>query len=99
VRHTIKQQLSIVQVALIQLRGAVQLYNKANFITAITLAGAADELLGNISVKRTGRNSIEDEKVWIDQLADYLKKQHPALGKVVRSRNRIKNQLKHNDIG
>ena len=62
------------QIALVQLRTSVQLYNKRNFISAITLAGAAEEILGDISKGKAGTNSVIEDKVWTDQIADYYKR-------------------------
>jgi hypothetical protein len=40
--------ISKIDIALIQLRTAVQLYNKGNYISSLTLAGASEEILGQI---------------------------------------------------
>jgi hypothetical protein len=94
-----RTQVSKIDIALIQLRTAVQLYNKKNYISAITLAGASEEILGQIANIRSGTNALLDDKIWIDQIADYFKKPRPAFSRVAKSRNKIKNELKHNDTG
>jgi len=86
-------------IAMNQLRTSIQLYNKGNFISSITLAGAAEEILGKIAAKKANRNALLDEKVIIDQLAEMFNKQKPALKKVIESRYKTKNELKHNDLG
>ncbi len=93
--HTVSK----VDVALVHLRTAIQLYNINNFISAITLAGAAEDILRNLAEKKSGRSSAIDEKIFVDQLASYLEKPKPSFEKVLRSRNRLKNELKHNDNG
>jgi len=93
------KSLSKIQIATIQLRTAVQLYNKQNYISAVTLAGAAEEILGQVAKTKSGTNALLADKVWIDQLADYLNKPRPTFGKVASTRNKIKNELKHNDSG
>jgi hypothetical protein len=45
------EKISKIDIALIQLRTAVQLYNKGNYISSITLAGASEEILGQIAKK------------------------------------------------
>ena len=91
--------ITIVDIALIQLRTAVQSYNKNNYISAITLAGAADEILGQIARKESDTDAALDEKVWLDQITDYFYKPRLPLNKILKSRNKVKNQLKHNDSG
>ena len=94
-----KHSASKIDIALIQLRTAVQLYNKGNYISALTLAGASEEILGQIAKSKSGTNALNDDKVWTDQIADYFKKQRPALKKIANVRNRVKNEVKHNDTG
>ena len=91
--------ITIVDIALIQLRTAVQSYNKNNYISAITLAGAADEILGQIARKESDTDAALDEKVWLDQITDYFYKPRLPLNKILKSRNKVKKQLKHNDSG
>jgi hypothetical protein len=86
-------------VAMNQLRTSIQLYNKGNFISSITLAGAAEEILGKIAAKTANRNALLDEKVAIDQIAEMSNKQKPDLRKVIETRYRTRNELKHNDLG
>jgi len=86
-------------VAMNQLRTSVQLYNKGNYISSITLAGAAEEILGKMAAKTANRNALLDEKVFLDQVAEMFNKQKPILKKVIESRYRTKNELKHNDLG
>ena len=91
--------VSKTDIALIQLRTAVQLYNRGNFICSLTLAGAAEEVLGQIAKRETGQNALIDQKVWLDQIADYFKKSRPSLNKVSVARNKVKNEAKHNNSG
>jgi hypothetical protein len=86
-------------IAMNQLRTAVQLYNKGNFISSITLAGAAEEILGKIAAKTANRNALLDEKVALDQIAEMFNRQLPPLMNVIKYRYRVRNELKHNDSG
>ncbi|HCT22904.1 MAG TPA: hypothetical protein DIW54_06040 [Chitinophagaceae bacterium] len=91
--------VSKIDIALVQLRTAIQLYNKGNFICSLTLAGAAEEVLGQIAKKHAGQNALIDQKVWADQVADSFKKARPSLSKVSVFRNKVKNEVKHNNSG
>jgi hypothetical protein len=86
-------------VAMNQLRTSIQLYKKGNYISSITLAGAAEEILGKMAAKTANRNALLDEKLFLDQVAEMFNQQKPILKKVIESRYRAKNELKHNDLG
>lgn len=94
-----KYSASKIDIALIQLRTAVQLYKKGNYICSLILAGASEEILGQIAKIKSGTNALIDDKIWTDQIADYFKKNRPTLNKVAKIRNNAKNEIKHNDIG
>jgi hypothetical protein len=85
--------------ALRQLRRAVQLFNQGDFVCAATLAGAAEEILGRIARKRTGSNALDGNAHFWSQLAGIFGKPPPERKRVVQSYNRIRNQLKHNESG
>jgi len=85
--------------ALRQLRRAVQLFNKGDFVCATTLAGAAEEILGPIAKKRVGTTTLEGRARFWSQMATVFGKSPPEMKKVVSSYNRVRNQLKHNDSG
>ena len=84
--------------ALRQLRRAVQLFNQGDFVCATTLAGAAEEILGRIAEKRAGTNALDGHAHFWSQLADMVGKTPPDRKKVM-AHNRLRNQLKHNDSG
>ena len=94
-----KHSVTKIDIALVQLRTSIQLYNKNNFIASITLAGAAEEILGKVTEKQSGVNSLLEDKLWLDQIADWLNKPRSSLKNIAKSRNRLKNELKHNDAG
>jgi len=64
-------------IALRQLRRAVQLFNKGDFVCAATLAGAAEEVLGRIARKRTGTNALDGHVHFWSQMADMFGKTPP----------------------
>jgi hypothetical protein len=94
---TKKHPINKVDVAINQLRTAIQLYNKSNFISSITLAGASEEILGKIASKISNSNALLEEKIAIDQIAEIFNKTKPSLKKIIKARYRTRNDLKHND--
>ncbi len=85
------------QIAIIQLRRAIQLYNTGDFISSLTLAGAANEILGQFALKRQGYNTLDGEKHFWDEIAEMAGKNKPSKEKIMQVNNRIKNMLKHHD--
>jgi hypothetical protein len=86
-------------VAVRQLRRAVQLFNQGDFVCATTLAGAAEEILGHVAQKRAGTTALDGHAHFWSQLARIAGKSPPEKKKVVKAHNRIRNELKHNDGG
>jgi hypothetical protein len=86
-------------IALQQLIDSANLYRKGRYCSALTLAGAAEEILGKISKRRTGRNQLEHEIEYLESVYRYLKKPIPPKKELVNQINRTKNELKHNDEG
>jgi hypothetical protein len=86
-------------IALRQLRRAVQLFNQRDFVCATTLAGAAEEVFGRIAQKRTGTTALDGHAHFWSQLAGIVGKTPPDRKKVAEAHNRLRNQLKHNDSG
>jgi len=86
-------------IALQQLRRAIQLYRQRDYVCAATLAGAAEEIFGKISIKRKGTNALKDELNFVSEFADLIGG-HPRPRKIlISNRNRTRNQLKHADSG
>jgi hypothetical protein len=85
------------KIALIQLRRAIQLFNVGDYVSSLTLAGAANEILGQLAKIRKGHNTIDHDKWFWDDVAEYFNKDKPSKAKIIQSNNRIKNSLKHHD--
>jgi hypothetical protein len=85
--------------AMTQLRRAVQLFNQGDFVCAAMLAGAAEEIFGCIAHKRAGSTALDGHAQFWSQFAGSVGKPPPERKKVVEAHNRIRNQLKHNDSG
>ena len=80
------------------LRRAIQLFNTGDFISSVTLAGAANEIFGQFAIKRQGYNTLDNDKWFWDGIAEMFKKNKPSKYKIKQVNNRIKNSLKHHDI-
>ena len=86
-------------IALEQLRSAAKHYKKKEYISAIILAGAAEEILGQIARKRNNTNEFEKETEYLKSIYKYYNKPLPE-DNVIKGRiNKVKNEIKHNDSG
>ena len=92
-------KISKKEIALIQLKAAARHYNKQDYVSCITLAGAAEEILGGIAKKRSDFNQLDDYIDYTKSIFRYFKKDIPKIKSLIRNRNITKNELKHNDIG
>lgn len=94
-----RQGLEKKDIALKQLRCAIQLYRQKDYVCATTLAGAAEEIFGKIAKKRTGTNALEDELDFVKECADLIGGE-PAPRKIlITKRTKTRNQLKHAESG
>ena len=60
------QHATMIRIALIQLYSAAEHFADRNFISAITLAGAAEEILGSIAEKRKKSSQVLFHKQFDD---------------------------------
>ena len=86
-------------IALQQLIDSANLYNKGRYCSALTLAGAAEEILGKIAKKRTGKNQLEGEIEYLKSIYQYFNRPNPPKRELINRINKTKNELKHNDVG
>ena len=84
-------------IALIQLRRAIQLFNKNDFVCAITLAGAADDIFGKLAKYRKGYNDLDGDKKFFDDIAEMTEQHKLSYDKVKKVINRVKNEVKHHE--
>lgn len=85
--------------AIQQLRRAIQLYRQKDYICATTLAGAAEEIFGKIALKRAGTNALESELDFVKEIAGLIGGQPAPRKNLIENRTRTRNQLKHADSG
>lgn len=115
-----KKTISKERIAIIQLHDAIRLYYKGSYISSITLAAAAEEILGKLSdekysiqLNRPVKHNYANDSAFlvahfipnwdidlstlteIEQRRYYeeIKKQF------ISDRNRIRNELKHKNVG
>jgi hypothetical protein len=92
-------KISKKEIALIQIKSSARHYNNQDYISCITLAGAAEEILGEIAKKKNGFNQLENDIKYTQSLSHFLSKDLPKTKAIIKDRNVTKNDLKHNDIG
>jgi len=86
-------------IALVQLRAAAKMYNAADYVSCLTLSGAAEEILGKIAFRRTKSNEMENGVEFTKSIYTAFGKPVPLV-KIIRDRiNSVKNEVKHNDTG
>jgi hypothetical protein len=86
-------------IALVQLRRAIQLLREGDLVCCATLAGAAEEILGRIAKARSGTNALEGNVEFLGQVAEHFQRPRPAAHRVIQRDNQHRNELKHNDDG
>jgi hypothetical protein len=86
-------------IALQQLIDSANLYEKGRYCSALTLAGAAEEILGKITKKRTGVNQLDGEIEYLKSIYQYFNRPCPSKKDLIKRINKIKNEMKHNDQG
>jgi len=86
-------------IALAEIRRAIQLFRKADYVCAATLAGAAEEILGRIAKKRAGHNALDGHGAFAAGMAEWFNVPAPDRAKVQAVMNRVRNECKHNDSG
>jgi hypothetical protein len=94
-----KMSLSKRRICLIQLEQSLRLLEEGDPVSALTLAGAAEEILGCIA-KRNGREPrVSYEADYLASIADYVRKPRAPRRQVIAALNKPRNQLKHQDDG
>ena len=87
------------EIALRQLKAAAKHYQQREYVCSITLSGAAEEILGQLVKKRTGTNQLDSEVNYLRSIYQYFTKKIPTNRELIWEINKVKNELKHNDIG
>jgi hypothetical protein len=92
--------LSKRRIASIQIERAVQLLAEFNDpVCALTLASAAEEILGKMTLRKGEIPQVENLAEFLGQFYDLAGKPRPSKKELIRAHNRTRNELKHNDGG
>jgi len=94
------QILSKRRIALLQLERSIRLLEESNDpVCALTLAGAAEEILGQIATQKGRSTTVENWAEYLGSFYDWMGKPRPPRKKLISVHNRVRNALKHNDAG
>jgi len=94
-----KRRLTKRRIALIQLEQSLRLLEEGDSVSALTLAGAAEEILGRIASRKGYEPRVEYHAAWLGSLYDWAKKPRPTRKQLVSTINELRNHLKHQDDG
>jgi hypothetical protein len=87
-----------IDLAVEQLDVALELFlSKRSFVSALTLAGAAEEILGKNISHRGKETSLEHEYSLIAPVQELLRRQEYKRADFFREKNRVRNAAKHMD--
>jgi hypothetical protein len=87
------------------MRRAILLLGEGDFISALTLAGAAEEILGMMVAKKGNSTAMEDFAVRERRLWEWFfaskrpRIRMPTEASLRRGLNRLRNEFKHNNAG
>ena len=97
--HNEKTPLTKRRLALIQLEQSLRLLEEGDPVSALTLAGAAEEILGAIAKRKGHEPRVSYEADWMGSLFDSAHKPRPLKRQLIAMLNRSRNHLKHQDDG
>lgn len=83
------------QVAEAQLEQAVELFGRRDYVSALTLAGAAEEILGRMAHASRGFTALDMDEHFLRGVYEDVGHQPPSRKQVVDDANRVRNHLKH----
>lgn len=84
------------EIAFIQLEASIELYNKKNYIAAITLGGVAEELFSSFLKAYAQENNLKiSNRAEIDQGLFEFSRDILGIDNYISYRNRTRNELKH----
>ena len=87
------------RIALIQLQQSLNLLEAGDPVSALTLAGAAEEILGRIACRKGHKSQVEYNAAWLGSVFDWAKKPRPSKKELISMLNSVRNHLKHQDDG
>jgi hypothetical protein len=97
--HPQLRRLTKRRIALIQMEQSLNMLEAGDPVSALTLAGAAEEILGRAAVRKGTEPRVEYLADWDGSLFDWAGKPRPSKRQLVRLQNRVRNEMKHQDDG
>ena len=97
--HAQFQRLTKRRIALIQMEQSLNMLEVGDPVSALTLAGAAEEILGRAAVRKRKEPRVEYLADWDGSFFDWAGKPRPSKKELVKLQNRVRNELKHQDDG
>jgi hypothetical protein len=94
-----RQRLTKRRIALIQMEQSVNLLEAGDYVSSLTLAGAADEILGRIVARKGKVPRVKRDTAYLGSVYEYFGKPRPTEKELTAIENRIRNELKHQDDG
>ena len=84
------------EIAEAQLNRALDLYmSSEDLISSITLAGAAEEILGKLVIANGGESALDEKVNQLCEMHKFVFSETPAPRDYVNLRNKARNELKH----
>ena len=79
-----------------QLEVALEMFLKrSSFVSALTLAGAAEEILGKTLIQRGEKTTLQHEYPLIKPVEDLFRKKPYSWSEFIEKKNRVRNAAKH----
>ena len=98
--YEFQETLSMTEIATEHLRQAIGHYYNRDYVVAITLAGAADEVFGRIAKRTKGENAVDRYLSYRCKILELVGHDtRPTVKEIKADLNWVRNELKHNDAG
>jgi hypothetical protein len=87
------------RIALIQMERSLECLEAGDPVSALTLAGAAEEILGRFAAAEGRRPAVEHLADALGSLYDWIDKPRPQKKKLIALENTPRNEIKHQNDG
>lgn len=87
------------RIALVQMEQSLNLLDAGDAVSALTLAGAAEEILGRIAARKGKEPRVGYLADYAGSLYEWAGKPRPSKKELIRLENRTRNHLKHQKDG
>ncbi len=94
-----EKEYNVKTIAIEHLSYAIKLYLNDEYLPAITLAGAAEEILGKFVKKENKKNALSSIIEFAKLYASAMNKKVENDNQIINRSNKVRNRLKHFDSG